>query len=162
MLAELRHENAGHRTKLKSFEEAEALRLQAQMSELEKAQKAASDLQEQHDTMAAKLLESNVRQDVADKVDKFNFRVSAKTVANFLLHDWDAIEFDDATGEPTNIEKLLEKLAKAEPGIVKDATEQQRTAPAIPGMNPGRSSIQAPGARIPGKIPTLSDIEWKR
>src|SRR5258708_1482307 len=55
MLAELRHENAGHRTKLKKFEEDEALRAQAQMSELEKAQKQAADAQEQLENTASRL-----------------------------------------------------------------------------------------------------------
>ncbi len=78
--------------------------------------------------------------------------------------DWEAVEFDDATGKPTNVEKLLEKLAKNAPELVKPAPgqQQQQGAPPIPGMSPdraayGRSSIQPPGGRIPGKIPTLDD-----
>src|SRR5947209_2989494 len=57
MIAELRKENASHRTKLKKFEDDDALRTQAQMSELEKAQKQATDLQEQQDQLAAELFE---------------------------------------------------------------------------------------------------------
>src|SRR6266568_8333722 len=146
---------------LKVYQDAEQVAKDAQLPEIERLKKAAADLQEQNETIAAKLLESNVRQDVADKAGKFHFVVSAKTLANLLLHDFDAIEFDDATGEPTNIEKLLDKLAKAEHDLVKKE-QQQQGAPALPGMNPGRSSIQPPGGRIPGKIPTLDEIEWKR
>ncbi len=146
---------------LKVYQDAEQQAKDAQLPEIERLKKVAADLQEQNETIAAKLLESNVRQDVADKAGKFHFAVSAKTLANLLLHDFEAIEFDDATGEPTNIEKLLDKLAKSEPDLVKKE-QQQQGAPALPGMNPGRSSIQPPGGRIPGKIPTLDDIEWKR
>ncbi|SRR5258708_2079354 len=162
MLAELRHENAGHRTKLKKFEEDEALRAQAQMSELEKAQKQAADLQAQQEALAAELYEARVRQDVADLVGKFNFIASARTIATLLLADDDAIEFED--GRPTNIEKLLANLAKAEPDLVKPQAQQQQQpgTPTIPAMNPGRSSIQPPGGNIPGRIPRLEDIPWKR
>src|SRR5258707_648180 len=162
MLADLRHENAGHRTKLKKFEEDEAQRTQAQMSELEKAQKQAADLETARDEMAAELYEARVRQDVADLVSKFNFIPSAKTIANLLLADDDAIEFED--GRPTNIEKLLEKLAKAEPDLVKPAQAQQQQpgTPQLPAMNPGRSSIVQPGQQQPGRIPRLSDRDlWK-
>jgi len=162
MLAELRRENAGHRTKLKKFEDEEAVRTQAQMSELEKAQKQAADLQEQHEALAAELYEARVRQDVADRIGKFNFIPSARTIATLLLADDGAIEFED--GHPTNIEKLLEKLAKAEPELVKPLPAAPGTSgnPALPAMNPGRSSIQSPGATIPGRIPRLEDIPWKR
>ena len=161
MLAELRHENAGHRTKLKSFEEAEALRLQAQMSELEKAQKQAADLQEQHDTMAVELLEARVHQEVGKLASTMNFVLPVDILARLLLTDSEAIEFDD-NAKPTNIEKLLEKLAKATPDLVKteQQQQQQRGAPALPAMSPGRSSIQAPGTTTPGKKPSWSDVKW--
>ncbi len=162
MLADLRHENAGHRTKLKKFEEDEAQRTQAQMSELEKAQKQAADLETARDEMAAELYEARVRQDVADLVGKFNFIPSARTIATLLLADDDAIEFED--GRPTNIEKLLANLAKAEPDLVKpQAQQQQQGTPTIPAMNPGRSSIASPGQATPGYIPRLTDPGvWKR
>lgn len=161
MLAELRKENAGHRTKLKKFEEDEALRAQAQMSELEKAQKQAADSLEQQEALAAQLFEARVRQDVADKISKFNFIPSARTIANLLLADDEAIEFED--GRPTNIEKLLGELAKREPDLVKQQQQQQQPGtPQLPAMNPGRSSIAPPGGTIPGRIPRLEDIPWKR
>ena len=164
MLSELRRENAGHRTKLKSFEEAEAARQAAQMTELEKAQKAATDAAEQQELLAAELFEARVFQDVVKLAPKFNFLVSADTLARMLLLDDEAIEFED--GKPTNIEKLLEKLAKAEPNLVKSQQQQeqqQQGVPNLPAMSPGRSSIQPPGAGTPGKIPSLTDPSiWKR
>jgi hypothetical protein len=105
-----------------------------------------------------------VRQEVVDLAGKFNFTISAKTLANLLLTDFDAIEFED--GRPTNIEKLLDKLAKAEPELVKaqaPTAPQARLAPATPAMNPGRSSIASPGSSIPGRIPRLEDLEmWNK
>src|SRR5690349_21421778 len=98
MLAELRHENAGHRTKLKKFEEDEALRAQAQMSELEKAQKLYADLQEQQEALAAQLFEARVFQDVSRVASKFNFNVSSDMLARLLLVDDGAIEFEN--GKP--------------------------------------------------------------
>jgi len=133
------------------------------MSELEKAQKQAADLQEQQEALAAELYEARVRQDVADRIGKFNFIPSARTIATLLLADDGAIEFED--GHPINIEKLLEKLAKAEPELVKPQAAAPGTPgnPALPAMNPGRSSIQSPGATIPGHIPRLTDPGlWKR
>lgn len=159
MIAQLRQENAGHRTKLKAFEEAEAVRQAAQMSELEKAQKQATDTQEQLESIAAELYQARVYQEVGRLASKFNFLVSSDTLAKMLLIDDDAIEFED--GKPTNIEKLLERLAKSEPDLVR--VEQQQRAPATPGMNPGRSNIQSPGGNIPGRIPRLSDPGiWKK
>src|SRR5260221_5518369 len=102
---------------LAAYKAAEEAARASQMSELEKAQKQAADLQEQQEALAAELYEARVRQDVADLVGKFNFIPSARTIANLLLADDDAIEFEN--GRPTNIEKLLEKLAKAEPDLVK-------------------------------------------
>src|SRR5258707_12170261 len=123
------------------------------MSELENAQKAAADSQAQQEALAAELYEARVRQDVADLVSKFNFIPSARTIANLLLADDDAIEFEN--GRPTNIEKLLEKLAKAEPDLGKQQAAPPGTpgTPQSPAMNPVRATIQPPGGNIPGRIP---------
>src|SRR5258708_6320149 len=163
IIEQLRKENASHRANLKKYEADEATRQAAQMSELEKAQKQAADLETARDEMAAELYEARVRQDVADLVGKFNFIAPAKTIATLLLADDDAIEFED--GRPTNIEKLLANLAKAEPDLVKPAAQQQQQqgTPTIPAMNPGRSSIASPGQATPGYIPRLTDPGvWKR
>ncbi len=147
---------------LAAYKAAEQAARDAQMSELQKAQKQAAELQEQHDQLAAELVTARVNQDVAKYAGKLNFLVAPDLLAKLI--DWEAVEFDDATGKPTNVEKLLEKLAKNAPELVKPAPgqQQQQGAPPIPGMSPdraayGRSSIQPPGGRIPGKIPTLDD-----
>ncbi len=145
---------------LAAYKAAEAAAAAAQLSELERAQKQAADAVVQQEALTKELENARVFQDVTRLAVKFNFLVSADTLARMLLLDRAAIEFTEGT--PQNVEKLLEKLAKAESGLVKPTDAQQQGTPALPGMNPGRSSIQPPGGRIPGKIPTLDDIEWKR
>jgi hypothetical protein len=141
---------------LAAYKAAEQAARDAAMTETELLKKQASDLQAKQEELAAELYQARVFQDVSRLAGKFNFLVSADTLARMLLLDDDAIEFTD--GKPQNIEKLLEKLAKSEPGLVKPADAQQSGAPALPGMNPGRSSITPPGAgATPGKKPSLFD-----
>ena len=149
---------------LAAYKAAEEAAKAAQMSELEKAQKAAADSQEQLESLAAELYEARVFQEVTRLASKFNFIISGETLARMLLLDEDAIEFED--GKPTNVEKLLEKLAKAEPDLVKPAQQaqqqQQMGTPNVPAMNPGRSSI-TPGGNVPGRVPNLFDKDlWKK
>ena len=148
---------------LAAYRAAEEATRAAQMSELEKAQKAAADSQEQLESLAAELYEARVFQEVTRLASKFNFIISGDTLARMLLLDEDAIEFED--GKPTNVEKLLEKLAKAEPDLVKPQAQQQQQqmgTPNVPAMNPGRSSI-TPGGNVPGRVPNLFDKDlWKK
>ena len=146
-----------HRKKLSAYEEAEKKAQEAKLSEIELAKKQQAELSEQMESLAAELAESRVRQDVADNASKFNFTIGAKTLANLLLTDFDAIEFEN--GRPTNIEKLLDKLAKAEPDLVKK--EQDQRPPSVPAMNPGRSSINSPGTGTPRQIPSWNEV-YKR
>ena len=157
MITQLRAENAANRVKLKKHEDDEALRAAAQMSELERAQKAAADSQEQIELQVAQIYELLVYQDVARHFRTFDFidGISSELIADMLLLKDDDIKFED--GKPTNIKELLEKLVKAQPGLQKPAGQQQQRAPATPGMNPGRSNITPPGAGVPGRIPRLSD-----
>lgn len=153
----LRSEAANLRKRMKAYEEAEAATKAAQMTEQEKLQKQHADLQSQHDTLAAELLEARVHQEVGRLAGKLNFIVSPELVARLL--DWEEIEFGD-DAKPANIEKLLEKLAKSAPELVRVEqpanTQPANRPPVTPAMNPGRSSITQPGAQ-PGKIPTLDE-----
>ena len=147
---------------LAAYKAAEEAAKAAQMSELEKAQKQAADSQEQLESLAAELYEARVFQEVTRLASKFNFIIGSETLARMLLLDEDAIEFED--GKPTNVEKLLEKLAKAEPDLVKPAqqAQQQQRPPNLPGMSPERSSI-TPGGNVPGRVPSLFDRDlWKK
>src|SRR6266550_2153776 len=148
---------------LAAYKAAEQAAKDAQLSEVERMNKQYADLKEQHETLASELLEARVYQDVARHAAKLNFILPADMLAKLLLNDLDAIEFED--GKPKNIETLLQNLAKSTPEIVKSAQQeqqQQQRAPAVPAMNPGRSSIASPGQQQPGRIPRLNDPGlWK-
>ncbi len=147
---------------LKVYQDAEQVAKDAQLPEIERLKKVAADLQAEHDQLAAELVTARVNQDVAKYAGKLNFIVSPDLLAKLI--DWEAVEFDDA-GKPTNVEKLLEKLAKNAPDLVKKE-QQQQGAPPLPGMSPdraayGRSSIQRPGTPTPGQRPSWDDVPWK-
>ncbi len=149
---------------LAAYKAAEATAQAAQLSELERAQKQAADAVVQQEALTKELENARVFQDVTRLASKFNFLVSADTLARMLLLDRAAIEFTDGT--PQNVEKLLEKLAKAESGLVKPTDAQQQGAPPLPGMSPdraayGRSSIQRPGTPTPGQRPSWDEVQWK-
>jgi hypothetical protein len=155
----LRREAQTLRARLKAFEDADQALKDAQLSEVELTKKQLATLEEERDVMAVELAKAHIRQEVADLAGKFNFVISAKTLANFILNDFDSVEFED--GMPSNIEKLLDKLAKAEPDLVKKeapTAPQARQAPATPAMNPGRTTIAAPGTRTPGSVPTWEEV----
>jgi len=163
MITQLRAENAANRVKLKKHEDEEAARQQAQMTESERLKAALAEKDEQLENTASRLYRMAVREEVEELADKFNFVLSPKKLTTMLLADEDdnPIEFED--GKPTNIEKLLEKLAKTEPNLVKQQEQQQQQgAPTLPAMNPGRSSITPPGQGQLGKRPSWDDVTWKR
>jgi hypothetical protein len=140
---------------LAAYKAAEQAAKEAQMTETELLKKQAADLQAQQEALAAELYEARVHQEVARLAPKFNFTILPSTLAKLLLVDDDTIEFED--GKPTNVEKLLEKLAKQEPDLVRKEQQQQQGAPQLPAMNPGRSNIQSPGAGAPGRRVSLDD-----
>jgi len=160
MIADLRKENASHRTKLNKFEADEKARADAQLSEIELAKKQFADLQADQEDLAAALLEARVEADLGRFAGKFNFLVPSQMLSKLI--DWSQIEVDEETGMPTNIEALLDKLAKSAPEIVKaqqqGSTPARPGAPTIPAMNPGRSSIQQPGQGTPGRIPGWNEV----
>jgi hypothetical protein len=172
-IAELEHSHKNareqadrHAKKLTAYEKAEQEAKDAQLSELDRAKKQHADLQSERDALATELQESRVHQAVERYANKLNFVVPAEMVARLI--EWTDIEYEN--GRPTNVEKLLEKLAKSAPDLVKkqsaepDATPPARGSgtPALPAMNPGRSSIAAPSSVPPGKPVKLSDVPWSR
>lgn len=163
-LAKANKDAADHRKKLTAYEAAEQAARDAQLTETERLNKQYAQLQEQQEQLVVELAESRVREMVAGHASKFNFAIGARTLANLILADFDAIEFED--GQPANIEQLLEKLAKHEPELVKPAQTAQLPAqsrpPALPAMNQ-RATIPSPGQGQTGKPPRLSDPGmWKK
>lgn len=161
----LRREAQELRRRIKAYDDAQAAIEAAKLSENERLQKEYADLQASNEDLAAELMEAHVNQDIARFGGKFNFVISSDLVSRLI--DWSELEWDEETGRPTNVEPLLEKLAKASPDLVKaepaPTQPQARIAPATPAMNPGRASIATPGTTIPGRPPRLTDPGiWKK
>ncbi len=159
-----------HRSKLSAYEKAE--------KEAEAAKKAAEDAQktelerikEQHQEAEARIKQQQQQLVMAQvklvAKDKgiINPELIAPVVERKLEYDKD--------GEPTNLNEVLDELIKGNPYLVKPAEPAPSPAqtatptavptPAIPAMNPGRSSIPGPGNNPTGKPTRLSDLEWSR
>jgi hypothetical protein len=149
---------------LKTYQDAEQAQKDAQLSEVEKANKQYADAQDTIETLASELLEMRVFRAVSQEASKLNFILPTDMLTKLLLNDLDSIEFDN--GKPTNIEKLLTELAKSTPDLIKPEPAPVGTpgfgAPVIPAMNPGRSQIVQPGQQPGGRIPRITDPGlWK-
>lgn len=159
MVSELRKENAGHRTKLKTFEEQENQRQLAALSDAEKLQKRAELAEKQIQTYKAELVNAQVKLAAKDKgiidPDMAALALSSK------------LEYGD-DGMPTNLDKALEDLVKSKPYLLAQAESAAQTAgaqrpPSTPAINPGRSNIVQQGAQLtPGKPMRLTDMDWKK
>ena len=136
----LRRENAGHRTKLTAFEKAEEERKAAALSELEKAQKKASEVETQLATQTKALQEMRVTLAIERNAAKLNI---VDPEAAVKLIDLSAIEYDD-NGHPKNIEKLLDDLVKAKPYLVSQPG-QPKANNSGGASNPPRSQSGATG-----------------
>jgi hypothetical protein len=122
----LRSENSGLRRRLNELEAAERKRAEADLSEVEKANKRIADLER-----------INAEQQVAHQSLVVNAAViSAATKAGFWdpsiavgLVDLASVEFDE-NGQPKNVDRLVADLAKAKPRLVNG------TPPADSGLGP--------------------------
>ncbi len=160
MIADLRKENASHRVKLKAVEDAEAARQLAALSDAEKLQKRAEQAEKQIQQYKDQIVLEKVI-NAAHKKGIIDPELAALAVKGNL-------EFGD-DGMPSNLDKALDDLIKAKPYLVPKADEPPpaspaqtaNRAPAVPAMNPGRSSIQQPGQAQRGRIPSWEDV-YKR
>lgn len=189
-IAELEHTHGNakeelerHRKKLSAYEKAEAERAEqqkaaelAQLSEIERVKKEHAEIQAQHEAVIRELQETRIQHSVMREATALNF-IHPEIAARLV--DWSELEYDDK-GAPTNVQKLLDKLVKSMPELVKasqaptaqpESNNQPQAptrpngglrpapfAPAVPAMNPGRSNIPAPGVNPPGSPVRLSDV----
>lgn len=195
-IAELEHSGLNareeldrHRKKVSAFEKAEAEREaqrkaaeEAQLSEIDRIKKQYAETQAERESLLQELQQTRIQHAVMAQATTLNFihpEIASKLV------DWSELEYNEQ-GHPTNTAKLLEKLAKAMPELIRatqaptqseSTTTQPATptqtasttpalkpapfAPSVPAMNPGRSNIPAPGSNPPGRIPRLADV-WSR
>lgn len=167
LIEELRHtvgnkteESDRHAKRLKTFEQQEEAAKLAAMTEVERVKKEAGAAAEKVKGYQRQLAAAHV-QIAAQAMGIINPSLVADAIQGKL-------EYDEETGLPKNLDKVLADLIKANPYLVKlaDTTPPQGTnpghsAPAIPPMSPGRSSIPSPQISAqPGKPPRLSQIKW--
>jgi hypothetical protein len=153
--------------KLLAYEKAEQEKKDAELSEIERVKKQHADLQSQHEAYTRQMQARITRYEVERAAANLNI---IDPDAAVRLLDLDQLEYDD-NGSPTNAEKLLEKLIKAKPYLAPPAkqpeAEPEQTTPAstphtrtpaLPAMNPGRSSIAAPNTVPDGQPVRLADV----
>lgn len=134
----LRQEAARYRTELQGVKSKLTEFETAQLSELDKAKKQATDAQTTITELQTKLRNTSIRSEVAMQAAALKI-VDAD--AAYRLLDADEIKFNDA-GEPTNIKGLLGQLVKDKPYLL------AQNSVTNPPNNPSRS-----GATL-----TLDDI----
>ena len=139
MVKDLRSESASHRTKLSAYEKAEEERKQAAMTELEKAQQAATVASEARAALEAKLAKRDA--------------ISALKGANVVDPDLAFLAIKDqitmSDGEPVNIDDLVKEFVAARPQMVAAATP---VVPDIRSTNPSALSETAPRGRPAGRL----------
>lgn len=109
-IRKLRKENAGYRKKVDEFEEAGK-------SELEKAIGERDSLLKQLEAERQRSRGLTARNAVADAAGKAN-AISTNAVYALIR---DSIEYDDESGEPTNVAALIAQAKKDEPSLFKAA-----------------------------------------
>lgn len=139
IIADLRRENAGHRTEnarvageLKKFQDA-------QLSDAEKAARRLAELEQTNTTQARELTELKLTRAIERASAALNI-IDADAAAKLL--DWAEIDFD-SSGAPKNLDKLLTALVAAKPWLVGAASAQSQRPPAANSggaTNPGRSA----------------------
>ncbi len=142
----LRSEANNLRKRLKAFEDAQAQAEAAKLTEQERLQKHATDLQAKYDADTNALTERIVRYEVERQASKLGI-VDPDAAAKLI--DWQSLEYDE-DGTPTNAETLLKDLLKARPWL---ATTQQS----------GRSAATSGGATNPSRSTASSNanaLSW--
>jgi hypothetical protein len=149
-----------HYKAAKKLQDAEAQkekeRQEATLSEVEKATKRAADAEAKIQSYQKQLVVSQI-QYAAQTKGIIDPELAAMAVQSLL-------EYGD-DGMPTNLDKALDALIKSKPYLAPKPAEtppatpaqtaSSPSAPQVPAMNPGRSSIAPPPA-TPGKPMTLS------
>lgn len=129
---QLRGEAAANRKKAAELEAKLKERETADLSELEKAQREAKDATEKLTATETRARARLAKSEVVAAATKLKFHDPA--AAYKLISD--DVEFDDE-GEPKNVAKLIEQLAKDKPWMVDAGV---KTSPANPGGGSGGGS----------------------
>jgi hypothetical protein len=147
MIADLRKENATHRTKLSAFEKAQQEAEAAKLSDLERTAKERDTFKTQADAYRSRIAVSDLK-------------LAAHTAGiidpeDALAHLLGKVEYDEA-GEPKNVAKLVEDLKAAKAHLFRSGPQTQQPAvPARPNpgaTNPGRGAPTQPTRIEPGQM----------
>lgn len=111
----------------------------AKLSAEERANQEKADAQRERDDARREVQELRLEQAVERASNKLGI---IDPDAAVKLLDWSQVEYDDDTGRPKNVDKLLEALVKARPWLAGNAQQQSGTQARI--GNTGRDT-QAPG-----------------
>jgi hypothetical protein len=141
IIAELRKENAAHRTKLATFEKAQADADAAKLTETERLQKQLAELQSEKEKAAQALRDRVIQYEILAQATKLGI---IDPDAAVKLLDQSQLKLDDS-GVPTNVDALLAKLIQDKPYLVSQAKPPAPTAGGS--TNPSRSS-SAPGSQL--------------
>jgi hypothetical protein len=136
MVTELRKENAAARKRLETFEKAQADAETAKLTELDKATRRATQLEQERDQVISKFRDRLARSAIQLAATKLN--IIDPEVATALITN--EIEYD-ADGEPTNIDALLRKLVERKPYLIQSSATP---TPRLPATNPGRGTATTP------------------
>lgn len=129
-------EAAERRKKIEEMEAAETKRKEAELTELERLKAKTVEAEARLETMAARLRESAIRQEVMVQAGKLAF-VDADDA--FRLADLSGVEVGE-DGKVIGVEAALRALAKQKPHLLKPAGN----APNINAGASGRSSAATP------------------
>lgn len=154
MIAELRKENATHRTKLKSFEEAEEAAKMAAMGDLDKERKLRETAETKLKEQQQKLIDAQVRLAAQSK----GVHPDALDLVALALNgklDASAADFD------AKLDAAIDELLTAKP-MLKVSESGARYAPPTGANNPGRANVTQPGTLQPGQTVSLNEIFRKR
>lgn len=135
MLADVRKEAAGHRTKAGQLEQELNKFREAQLSDVEKAQKRLADLERANSDYQRELQEVRLTRAIERKAQALG--IIDPEAATKLL-DWSELDYDES-GNPKNLDKLLASLVSAKPYLVATQAAQPQRPPASSGgaTNPG-------------------------
>jgi hypothetical protein len=119
----LRSEAKGLRTRLKAFEDEEAKRKEASLSDIEKAAKQATEAEARAKEYQSRYVAAEI------KILAQSLGFSNPATAYKLIRD--ELTYDEKTGDATNAEDLLKALLKNEPYLAQQGQQQQQQKPPL-------------------------------
>lgn len=157
MIADLRSENAKHRTENKDLKEFKDKAEADKLTETQRLQKEAKDAADKAAATEARLKETQTRRAIERAARKLNI---VDEEAAYALLDKAKLEYDE-TGEATNAQALLEELVKVKTYLVGQSGGSTSSA-TNPARGDNRFSAEAIDKLTPQQIAALSDAEYQQ